>query len=299
MTGTVRANYFFGKPVDHAEVIVKASARDVAVFDAGESKGITDTDGAFHFDIRLPDFFAGHPLSHGAALALIEATVKDNAGHSETRGESVTVSESPLLITAVPEGGTLIPGLENQVFVLASYPDGTPAQAEIRARGFGHGEETAATDSGGVAIIHWLGDEKKTQIQIDAIDSEGNHTSVPLSLEPRAGSSQILLHLEKALYRPGDRIHLQVWSTREKGSAYIDVVKDAQTIATYDLDIVKSQATLDLTATPGMSGTLAFNAYLFGRDGRPVGDHRLVFVQPADELKVETSVDSPIYKPGK
>ena len=41
-----------------------------------------------------------------------------------------------------------------------------------------------------------------------------------------------------------------------------------------------------------------FNAYLFGRDARPVGDHRLVFVQPADELKIEATADAPVYKPG-
>src|ERR1700689_2139719 len=68
VTGTVRSNYFFGKPVDHAQVAVKASARDVASFDVGESKGTTDADGSFRFDIRLPDFFVGHPLSQGAAL---------------------------------------------------------------------------------------------------------------------------------------------------------------------------------------------------------------------------------------
>src|SRR2546428_2113230 len=47
-----------------------------------------------------------------------------------------------------------------------------------------------------------------------------------------------------------------------------------------------------------MAGTLDFNAYLFGRDARPVADHRLVFVQPADELKIEAAADSPVYKPG-
>src|SRR6202043_3369723 len=35
-----------------------------------------------------------------------------------------------------------------------------------------------------------------------------------------------------------------------------------------------------------------------GRDAQPVGDHRLIFVQPADELKIETSADSSSYKPG-
>ncbi len=298
VTGTVRSNYFFGKPVDHAEVVVKASARDVTVVDAGEAKGATDPDGAFHFDIRLPDFFAGHPLNQGAALALIEATVKDNTGHSETHGETVTVSESPLLITAFPEGGALVPGLENQVFVVASYPDGTPAQADIRARVSGHADESATTDASGVAIIHFPGDGQTAQLNIEAKDREGNRASVPVPLQSRDGSSQILLRTEKALYRAGERVRLQVWSTKEKGSAYVDLVKDGQTIATHDLDIANGRAELDLTVTPDMAGTLAINAYTFGSDGRPVGDHRLVFVQPADELRVETQVDSPVYKPG-
>ncbi len=47
VTGTVRANYFFGKPVDHAEIAVKASSMDVAVFEAASSTGKTDGDGAY------------------------------------------------------------------------------------------------------------------------------------------------------------------------------------------------------------------------------------------------------------
>ena len=46
VTGTVRANYFFGKPVDHGEVTVKATGMDVAEFEAGSAEGKTDADGA-------------------------------------------------------------------------------------------------------------------------------------------------------------------------------------------------------------------------------------------------------------
>ncbi len=109
--GTVHANYFFGKPVDGAEIAVKSYGRDVAVFEGAPIKGKTYADGSYRFDLQLPAYFAGNPLSHGAALAVIEASVKDLAGHTETRGEPITVSESPLLITAVPEGGTLVPDL--------------------------------------------------------------------------------------------------------------------------------------------------------------------------------------------
>ncbi len=141
VTGTVRANYFFGKPVEGAEIAIKASAMDVAVAEVASTQGKTDPDGSYHFDLTLPDYFAGRPLSQGAARVLIEATVKDSAGHAETRGEPIIVSASPLLITAIPEGGTLAPNLENQVFVLTSYPDGTPAKSQVTIHAAGNAEQ--------------------------------------------------------------------------------------------------------------------------------------------------------------
>ncbi len=297
VTGIVRANYFFGKPVDGAEVAVKASGMDVAPFDAGSSQGRTDSDGTFRFDIRLPDFFAGVPLNQGAARVLVEATVKDTARHSESRGEAVTVSESPLLITVVPESGTLIPGIENEVFVLTSYPDGTPAEADLRVNVPGNAVQTARTDRGGIAIIP-VRAAGTTAVRVQARDREGNHASIRAPLQSRPGSDQVLLRTERGVYRAGERIHLEVFSTRQGGSAYVDAVKDGQVIGTHDTEIVNGRAELDVAATPEMTGTLEFNAYLFGRDARPIGDHRLVFVQPADELKIETSLDEPVYKPG-
>jgi uncharacterized protein YfaS (alpha-2-macroglobulin family) len=296
--GTVRANYFFGKPVDGAPVTVKASAVDVSVFEAGSSQGKTGDDGAFHFDIHLPNFLAGRALNQGAARILIEATVKDGAGHSESRGEPITVSESPLLITAVPEGGLLTPGLENQVFILTSYPDGTPAQTELRVHAPGNADRTASTDKGGIAIVPLRGGGGDMTLQIEAKDHDGNQASSSVPLQSHSGSDQILLRSERAVYSSGERIQLQVFSTKPRGSAYVDVIKDGQTVATRDLDMVNGRANLALIATPDMAGTVEFNAYLFGEDARPVGDHRLVFVQPADELKIETTLDSPEYKPG-
>ena len=298
VTGTVRTNYFFGKAVDHAEIVVKASAMDVSVVEAAKATGPTDNDGAFSFDLRLPDFFAGQASNHGAARVLIEATVKDNAGHSETQGVPITVSESPLLVTAVPESGTMVPGFETQVFILTSYPDGTPAKADVRVHSQNSPDRTATTDAGGVAVVPLTGNLQSTRITVDAKDNSGNTASVPLELESRSGSDAVMLRTEQALYRAGDRIRLQVRSARLTGSVFIDVVKDGQTIATHDLDLVNGSAHLDLTATQDMAGTLDLNAYVFGRDGRPVGDHRMVFVQPADQLRIETTADSPVYKPG-
>jgi hypothetical protein len=298
VSGTVRANYFFGKPVDEAQITVKATGMDVAMFDAGRAEGKTDRDGAYRFDIALPTYFAGRPLSQGAAKVLVEATVKDAAGHSETRGEPIVVSQAPLIVTAVPEGGLMIPNLENQVFILTSYPDGQPAKTDIKVQAAGNPEQKVTTDAGGVAMIRLRTAGGNQTLEIDATDREGNHAASSLTLQSRAGGDQILLRTERAVYRAGDRMEFHVFSTKERSTAYVDVVKDGQTVLTRDVDIVNGQAELTLTATPDLAGTLDCDAYLFGGDARPVADHRLVFVQPSDELKVEATADAAAYKPG-
>ena len=296
--GTVHANYFFGKPVDEAQIEVKVSSMDVAVYDVGSSTGKTDVEGTYHFDFKLPAYFAGRPLDHGAARVLIEATVKDSAGHSETHGAPITVTDSPILITAVPEGGNLIPNLENQVFILTSYPDGTPAKTNLSIHLNGSGDQRVSTDEGGVAIVRMHANQGMQTLKVDATDKEGNQASTGVTLETRTGDEQILLRTERAIYGAGDRIQLKVLSTKERGTAYIDVVKEGQTVLTRDVELVNGQAELSLSATPDLAGTVDVNAYLFGRDARPVGDHRLVFVQPADELKITASTDGAVYKPG-
>jgi uncharacterized protein YfaS (alpha-2-macroglobulin family) len=298
VTGTVRANYFFGKPVDHAAITVKASSADVAVFDVASASGRTDADGVYHFDLKLPNYFAGRPLSQGAARALVEAKVTDSADHAETRGEPITISESSILITAVPEGGALVPNLENQIYLLASYPDGTPATASLAVAIPNVRDQHVTTDSSGVAVIRFNPGNGLESLHIDADDHHGNRVTVNAPLQTRSGDDQILLRTNRAMYKAGDRLQLTVLSTRAHGAAYIDVVKGGQTILTRDLDLKNGHADLDLTVTPHMAGTLDLDAYLFGQNAQPVADHRLVFVQPADELKIETTTDAVLYKPG-
>src|SRR6202035_4582437 len=137
--------------------------------EAGSVRGKTDHDGTYHFDFKLPDYFAGRHLSQGVARVLVEATVKDSAGHSETRGEPITVSEAPLLITAVPEGGTLIPNLENKVFILTSYPDGKPAAGAVLHVAGTIGQQ-ATTDQGGVAEMSLTPGPAASTLALEALD---------------------------------------------------------------------------------------------------------------------------------
>jgi A-macroglobulin TED domain/Alpha-2-macroglobulin family/MG2 domain/Carboxypeptidase regulatory-like domain/A-macroglobulin receptor binding domain/Alpha-2-macroglobulin bait region domain/Macroglobulin domain MG3 len=299
VTGTVHANYFFGKAVDGGEVTIKATALDVALFEAGSVQGKTDRDGTYHFDFRLPSYFAGRPLEQGAAKVLVEASVKDSAGHTEARGEPITVTESPIIVTAVPEGGTLVRNIENEVFILTSYPDGSPAKTDLTVHGSGLAEQHVSSDAGGVAVVRMTPGDTAAQLEIEAHDSDGNRAKRKVQLESRDGQDQVLLRVERAVYHAGDPIHLKIFSTHRRGTVYVDVVKEGQTVLTRDLDIENGVAELNLTASPDLAGTVDLNAYQFSRNAVPVGDHRLIFVQPAEELKIETVADAGVYRPGQ
>jgi uncharacterized protein YfaS (alpha-2-macroglobulin family) len=312
--GAVKASYFFGKPVANAPVTIKASAMDAELFNAATGEGRTDGDGIYLFDLVLPKFFAGSEKSHGAAPVVVEATVKDSAGHAETRGEAITVSKSPLLITAIPEGGTLAPDLDNEIFIVTSYPDGSPAHTTLRVHLPPNlhripliGErpmqaQQLETGDDGVAVFHMKPeygvDLDNAGLRIEADDHRGSRVESTVSLELRSGVDQILLHTDRAVFNAGDRMKIGVLSTQQSGAAYIDLVHNGQTILTRDVDLENGRAELDLTATPGMSGTLAVSAYLIGRNGREVTDQRLVFVQPAEELRIEAKTDASSYLPG-
>jgi uncharacterized protein YfaS (alpha-2-macroglobulin family) len=298
VTGTVQANYFFGKPLDSAEVSIKAMGMDVTQFAAASAEGRTDQEGTYHFDLTIPAYLAGKPLNQGAARLLIEASVKDAANHSETRGEPILVSESAFLITAVPEGGTLAPNLENQVFLLASYPDGSPVKAELVVDGDGGADQRVGTDDGGVAVVSWKAARGTQNLHVQAKNEDGETVRTTVPCELRAGDDQVLLRTEQAVYRMGEAIRLKVFATKPRGTAYIDVVKEGQTILTRDVDISAGAAELTIAATPEMAGTLDVTAYVFGQNAQPVADHRLLFVQPAEELKIETSTNAPVYHPG-
>jgi uncharacterized protein YfaS (alpha-2-macroglobulin family) len=297
VTGAVKAHYFFGNPVNNASVTIKASGMDAEPFHAASAEGHTDREGAYRFDLVLPQFFVGNGKRRGAAAVVLEATVKDAAEHAETRGEPITVSQTSLLITAIPEGGKLVRDLDNEVFVLASYPDGTPAKADLEVRA-GLARQRVKTDEAGIATIRIPANDGNSVLHIDADDGKGNRASETVTLETRAGEDQVLVRTSHAVLKPGDRMEIAVLSTRANGAAYIDLVRDGQTILTRDVDLENGRAEMNLIVGPEMSGTLTISAYVIGRNGRESEDQRLVFVQPAEELRIDAVADATRYLPG-
>lgn len=294
--GKVTAHYLFGKPLANASVTVVLKSFDVEAAEVGRVTGKTDAEGRFNFSSKLPDFFAGRSTEQGSAPVSVGVEVKDSAEHTETKSRDILVSNTPILIMAVPESGQLLPALENRVYVLTSYPDGTPAQTTVSGSLL---SSPVKTDESGVAVIPVLAATGTLSASFKAVDAQGRAAEANVKLEARAQAESLMLRTGRAVYKVGDKLRLETISTRERGAVYLDVVKDGQTILTRAVDIEGGRGRLDVDLTPEMFGAVEVRAYQFTSDADPISDRKLVYVDPADDLRVEMSAGRESYKPGE
>ena len=179
---------------------------------------------------------------------------------------------------------------------MTSYPDGTPAETVVTG-GLIKGE--LRTDKSGVAILSLAAGTNPSELRLKATDSAGRSNEARLKLEAQTSAASLMLRTNKAVYKVGERIQLDTSSTRQQGSVYIDVVKDGQTLITRAIDTSNGRGSLSLDLTPSTFGMIEVRAYQIGPDADPVSDRRLIYVDPADELRVEATVESECYKPGE
>jgi uncharacterized protein YfaS (alpha-2-macroglobulin family) len=300
--GEIQADYFFGKPVAGGKVQIKCSKFDVAYVDFKSIEGKTDEQGHYTFEATLPNNFVGQPLEAGKASAKFEISVIDTADHKETVTKNVSVSASPIIVAAVPESGELIRGLENKVYIVTTYADATSASCKVEWEISAGGQKgTIETNEAGFGEVTFRPEtDGAVNISLSARDQKGQsgRASVVLNAKARKDDETVLVRTDKTLYRTGERMEVEIFSTRKTGSVYVDLIKDRQTYLTRTLELegghVSDKVALDAT----LGGTVQVNAYVIGKNGVIVRDRRLVLVDPADDLSIKITSDSETYLPG-
>jgi uncharacterized protein YfaS (alpha-2-macroglobulin family) len=304
--GSVEGRYFFGKPVSEGDVKISFSTFDVQVTKLGEISGKTDKNGLYSFEYKLPDYFAGQPLDDGKAPLDMEITLTDGAKHQEISHKSLPVVKSPLQITVVPEKTQLFPGVENFIYILASNPDGSPVKCKLKFTGRFSGNdpliEEFETDDMGFFELPVTPPEKDGQSMsytISASDEKGNKAEVNGTLKTVNKTDAILLRTDKALYRVGESMKLDVISDKTDGTVYLDIVRDKQTILTKSMNIKNGKGSLIWDLGPDASGSLTLHSYRITSLGQIIRDTRKVLVSPVNELNIEVSMNKKTYLPGE
>ncbi|MHC1768997.1 MAG: MG2 domain-containing protein [Verrucomicrobiia bacterium] len=299
LNGTLTANYFFGKTVNGAAASVSVSKFDVEFQKVAEVTGTTDASGNWSFSLDLPSYFVGQPLQQGDAFVLLEATVTDGAGHKETITQTVPVAAQDLVILAVPEGGRLVSGVENKVFVLTTYPNSTPARTHCEIT---LGAQSVALDTDdvgiGVATLTPAGSSSLT-MNIRARDANGHSAEKAFTLAMSQSSDALLLRTDRTLYSVGEEVLVDIFGSATGGSIFVDLLKEGQTIYSRILDPEGGRTSLVIPLSAEMSGSLCLSAYRITAGSDTVRDRKLIYVDPANELRLSYSPDKDTYLPGE
>jgi hypothetical protein len=345
--GEIQADYFFGKPAARAEVQVKVSKFDVEWSPIEQLVGQADAKGHYSFELKLPDHFVGQPFEQGNARVRFDVTVRDEAEHTENVTQTRTVAKDAINIFAIPESGRLVPNLEQNVFVMTTYPDGSPAP-KTRVTLVDQ-KQTHETDALGMAVFTIKpevkagaaaqpqqpqmmgrrgrpmpvqadfaqpegGDGENAEpagapfpLKVSATDAKGNKAERTINLNTEAGADALLARLSQSLGKVGDKLTLDVFTTKKAGTVYVDVIKNRQTMATYSLEVKDSRGSMELPLTPDMTGSVQIHCYLLDAAGDTVRETKLLFVNAADDLRIETTVarqtpatdKSDTFKPGE
>ncbi len=297
LKGTAQVDYFFGKPVAGGTVVVTLSKFDTQFEKFAELKGKTDENGHYEFETTLPDYFVGQPLEQGNAFAQIEVAVTDTAEHEEKKSATRAIAVDAFNIVAVPESGSVVPGVENIFYFAVSYPDGTPAEVTLAVAADQRAAISIPTDAAGIGELPLLAQNQQLILNVTAKDRAGNAMSKQFAFDPDTQADAILLRTDKALYKLGDTITARVFSTKATGTVYLDLIKDGQTFLTKAVDLRDGQAQVDIDAAA--SGSLQLHAYRILNTSDIIRDTKFLFVEAADELKIDVTASKPTYLPGE
>ncbi|HQH73560.1 MAG TPA: MG2 domain-containing protein, partial [bacterium] len=284
--GGVEARYFFGKPVAGAKVKITANCFDVGFNEFAMVNIKTDEAGRGGFTFTIPDKLVGQPLFKGNTIVQLDVRAWDSADHEEQKIHTFPVAVDPIQVDAIPESGKLVPGVENEIFLVASHPDGSVAKPKLRVDSrFLTKAVELQCDENGIASVTLIPQAAETNtsapmtqnvaiprpdmpvLNITA-EEDGRRAVMVKDLESENAAESLLLRVDKGIYTVGQAMNLTVLSpTFRKETAFLDIIKNGQTVLTKTLPLEDGRAALAVPLDNSLSGTLSLSAYVIRPDG--------------------------------
>src|SRR5207245_7686144 len=151
---------------------------------------------------------------------------------------------------------------------------------------------------GGQAANAW-GPKMLFDVFVQARDSKGSSARAHAEINSDPLGENIILRLDKAIYRAGDTLTLETRSSAGLPTVYYDVVKNGQVLLTKWLDFKDGAGSYKLDLPADLFGTLEVHAYQMLGTGEIIRDSRVIYVQPRDDLKIAIKPDKKVHVPGE
>ncbi len=307
MKATVRADYFFGKPVANGDVAIQLSG------DKKKWTEHTDEQGVYTLEYDIPK--QGAEAERDATLEF-DVKVTDSAGQHVSQKAERRVTRNAVRLDVIPENGRLVAGVPNKVYVLTTAADGRPLslriavtaddkQIQTTTNDLGAGVFEVTPKNGGIATVRAslpksVGVRLLLGAGFDAVpglDGEGTMlTRKRVDLSAETLSNDFLLRTDKAVYTAGDVMTVQAIGSGEV--VYVDLLKEGQTILSDTIVMSGGAGACHLQLPLELSGTLELCAYRLDGDA-PIQKARVVYVRAPEDVQITTTIDDKPYRPGQ
>ena len=290
ITGTVSANYFFGKPVEGSVEI--EAIRYVGTWETYATYSAVLENGSVEFELPAVGWIAGTYGAGGQGSLMLNISVTDTGNHTETSTELLKIVESDMILHLIPESSITKPGLPFGVLIVTEDPDGNPVDTDVEIRtlfreeGYTETgrEDTVLTENGG-AILDYTIPLNCTGAHIEATcrDTSGStvHQSVELDAAYSPGASFIhIAQTSEGVPHVGDTIAFATHSTNP-GTVFYDIYANGRTV----YSDTSERSEIAVQVTPQMSPSAKIVAYMINPNLEVSAD-----VLPFD-VRFETSVD--------
>jgi hypothetical protein len=306
--GTIQADYFFGKPVGGARVTI---ARDGMEKEARPISARTDASGKAIFQLPVPDGLLDKDGKEKDAEIMLSVKVVDGAGQQQSVAVSRVVTDRPLRVEVIPEGGSLVRGQANTIYLLATYADGRPARAEVSVTSSPRLEfnertrehmavdvvERTTTDDLGVASLEVTPPHDRIELEVRASDSAGRTVTREVTLKCAWDDNDFLLRTDRGVYDGGQTMHLTSVGAGA-GPVFLDFLKDGQLVRTESISMSGGKGEHRFDLPPELFGTIQLCACRMGAFGSLLRKSRVVYVRQARQLAVSCGLDGKDYRPG-
>src|SRR5690606_14930419 len=219
---TIDARYFFGKRVSGGKVRVEAFTLDIGETVFQQLMGELDADGHHQIAVTLPSSLVGQAIQQGNAVAGLRVTVIDGAGQEVQKTVTFPVAQGSARLTVVPEGTELVPDVENELWLFATDPLGSPvANVDVELTTPNGEVLEARTDAHGQAeVVYTPSDGDTGAFQARFTTPDGETLTQAFAFPRRAGGEHVIVRTDKAVYETGDTVDVEIVASSPSGNVY-------------------------------------------------------------------------------
>ena len=299
ITGTVSAEYSFGKPVrGELKIVASKYGRQWVEF----AEFTAEIDGTASFELPAPDYISGGRGPDGAGNVSLEVTVHEKStGHVETTTAPHTVAHSTVNVQLIPEGSSFKPSLPFSVLLVTDAPDRSLIDHDVGLETYyfdeglsiTYAEESRVNTVDGKALLSITPPEGTVAIALLA-DAGGSYASTVLKAAYSPSSSFIHLEQVAGSLAVGDRAQFKVHSTESNGSFFYEVISRGRVV----LSDVSASPDIGFAVTPVMAGMSKLVVYQMSPTGEVAADYLPFEVTASYPLELDAAFDSEEVRPG-